>query len=364
MRASPRTPTCSASCACAGSRRPRSVAYPFPVTITALAFTPDNKNLVVGGHHELTIWNPTEGKLEGRIRTRARRAMAMQFLPDGKLVVAGGRPGEEGDVRAYALGGTPKTANGATFTSTASMTRPSWSSNCSTPTTRSLALAVSADAKKLAAGGCDRLVTVWDISGALAAAKPSTPIENHADWIMGVAFSPDAKFLATASRDKTAKLWTSRPRRSILTFPDHQNTVYGVAMKADGKAGYSVGEDNQLRMWGVAGDKAGKQIRNAGVGGKSTFKVVPVPGKPMLVTCSGDGIVRVWNADSLANLRTLAGLTDHAYAVAVSPDGNLVAAGAFNGEVRVWKLADGTLVKAFNASPGYKAPVAKTEVKK
>src|SRR5438067_4974244 len=31
--------------------------YPFAVTITALAFTPDNLKLVAGGHHELTVWN-------------------------------------------------------------------------------------------------------------------------------------------------------------------------------------------------------------------------------------------------------------------------------------------------------------------
>ncbi len=66
--------------------------------------------------------------------------------------------------------------------------------------------------------------------------------------------------------------------------------------------------------------------------------------------------MRVWNADNGAAVRTLAGHTDYVYAVAVSPDGNLVASGTFNGEVKIWKLADGTVLKAFNASPGL--PVA------
>ena len=50
-------------------------------------------------------------------------------------------------------------------------------------------------------------------------------------------------------------------------------------------------------------------------------------------------------------------MTDWVYAVAISPDGNMVAGGSYNGEVRVWKT-DGTLVKAFNASPGYVAQKA------
>jgi len=40
------------------------------------------------------------------------------------------------------------------------------------------------------------------------------------------------------------------------------------------------------------------------------------------------------------------------YSVAFSADGGTIAAGAHNGEVRVWKVADGVLVKAFNATPG------------
>src|SRR5262249_38080542 len=87
--------------------------YKYPITITALAFTPDNQKLVVGGQHELTVWDIAQAKLEKRVATRMERAYAMVFLPDGKLAVAGGRPGQEGDVRIYDLqGGKPRVENG------------------------------------------------------------------------------------------------------------------------------------------------------------------------------------------------------------------------------------------------------------
>src|SRR5262249_30174896 len=78
-------------------------AYSYPVAITALAFSPDNKKIVAGGHHELTVWDAETGKLEKRIYTRARRTIALRFWPEGKLGAGGGRPGEEGDVRVYDL---------------------------------------------------------------------------------------------------------------------------------------------------------------------------------------------------------------------------------------------------------------------
>src|SRR5262249_10548031 len=77
------------------------IADKFPVNINALAFTPDGKKLVVGGYHELTVWDIAEAKLEKRLYTRAERAYALAFLPDGKLAAAGGRPGQEGDVKIY-----------------------------------------------------------------------------------------------------------------------------------------------------------------------------------------------------------------------------------------------------------------------
>ncbi len=324
--------------------------YPFPVVVTALAFTNDNARLVTGGHHELLVWNVADGKLEKRIRTRSERAYAMTFLPDGKLVVAGGRPGQEGDVRVYDInGGKPKVENGVAHldgvADTGVMLKQLLEADDSV-----LCLDATPDGKLLASGGSDRIVNVWDLAGGITAARLTQSIENHADWVFGVALSPDGKSLLTCSRDKTAKVWDIGTKESVLTFPGHQAPVYGVAVQADGKQGFSVGEDNQLRGWATTGD--GKQTRAAAAGAKGVFKVVVNRKQPLMATCSGDTTVRLWNVASGAAVRTLSGHTDWTYAVAFSPDGNLVASGAFNGEVKIWKVADGMVLKAFNGSPG------------
>jgi WD40 repeat protein len=341
-------------------------SYPLPVPINALAFTPDNAKLVVGGHHELTVWNVADGKLEKRIHTRCSKAMAMLFLPDGKLVVAGSRPGEEGDVRIYDInGGSPKVENGVIILDGINdkgvMIRKLLEADDEV-----LCLALSVDGKRLASGGCDRIVNVWDLSPGYAAAKPLVaPIENHADWVFGVAFAPDGNHLLTCSRDKTAKVWDLAKKESVLTFPDHQASVNGVAAKADGKVGFSVGDDNQLRAWNIVGDQAGKAVRASPGHGRTVLKLTAHPKLPLLATASADMTVRTWNpTDNGGPLKTFSGHTDHVFAVAISPDGNLLASGAYNGEVKIWKMADATVLKAFNGSPGFQPPAPPMPPKK
>jgi hypothetical protein len=332
-------------------------SYPFPVTITALAFTPDGKKLVIGGQHELTVWDVADARLEKRIYTRSERAYGMLFLAHGELAVAGGRPGQEGDVCVYNLqGGKPIIKNGVAILDGVNDSSVKVKQLLEADDSV-LCLAVSADARRLASGGCDRLVNIWDISAGYAKAKLEQTIENHADWVFGIAFSPDGKHLLTSSRDKTAKVWDLGAKESMLTFPDHQSPVYAVAIKPDGKIGVSAGEDNQIRFWNIGTE--GKQIRISGGHGKAIFRVIYHPKQPLLVTASADNTVRVWNADTGKSVRTLSGHTDWVYALAISPDGNLVASGNWNGEVRVWKLADGAVVSAFNGSPGMQQTVAK-----
>jgi WD40 repeat protein len=343
------------------------LAYRYPVVITALAFTPDGTKIVVGGHHELTVWDVASTKLERRIATRAERAYGMVFLPDGKLAVAGGRPGQEGNLRIYDLNaGTPKMA-GTVAMLDGVHDKAVFLKELLETDDSVLCLALSLDGKKLAAGGCDRLVRVWDLAAGYANARLEQSIENHADWVFGVAFAPDGKHLATASRDKTAKVWDLVAKESILTFPDHQNAVYAVAVTSDGKTGISAGEDNQIRYWQAtdAAKQIGKQIRVSGGHGKAVMRLDyhADPKTPLLASCSQDSTVRLWNPANGAALKTLAGTSDYLFAVALSRDAKMVAGAGYSGEVRIWRTADGGLVKAFNASPGYTAPAAQTAKK-
>ena len=331
------------------------VSHKFPVLINALSFTPDSKKVVVGGNHELTVWDAATGKLTRRIFTRAERAHAMAFLPDGKLVVAGGRPGQEGDIRIYNIeAGAGKDYGGAPavdgVNDKAVMLKELLQVEDSV-----LAMAISKDGKKIAAGGTDRVVRVFDIDSG----KLEHAVENHADWILGIAFTPDAKGLVTGSRDKTAKLWDLANKESLLTFPDHQNIVNNVTMTPDGTFGLSAGEDGSIRIW-QATDKAkaiGKATKSMTGHTKAVFRLANHADvkKPMVASCSADMTVRLWDPVAGTALKTLSGHTDWVYAVAISPNGEFVAGGAANGEVRVWKT-DGTPVSNFNATPGYAAP--------
>lgn len=340
------------------------VAYKFPWNVNALVFTPDSKKVVVGGYHELTVWDAATGKLEKRVFTRAERAYGLVFLPDGTLAVAGGRPGQEGDVRVYNINAGKPMPHGGVPAIDGVNDKTVFLKEFVQTDDAVLAVALSPDGKKLASAGIDRLLRVWD----LPSGKLEHTIENHADWVFALAFAPDGKHLITGSRDKTAKVWDLTAKESVLTFPDHQNPVYAVAMTDDGKLGLSCGDDNQIRQWQAtdANKQIGKQTKVVGSHTKSVFRMAQHHDKksPLVATCSADGTVKLWNPVAGTALKTLTGHTDWVYAVAISPDGKLVAGGAWNGEVRVWKVADGKEAAVFNASPGYVAPVAKAAPKK
>jgi WD40 repeat protein len=306
--------------------------YPATVPITGLAFSPDGAEVVVSGFHELTTWKMADGSPARRIRGMAERIHDIAYSPDGKwFATASGDPGQFGSVQLWIAepDGGGKLARDLLET-----------------TDSAFAVAFSPDGTKLAAAGADRAVRVWEV----ATGKELALIEDHADWIFDLAWSPDGKRLATASRDKTSKVFDIEKKESIATFPGHAEAIYCVAFTPDGKSVVTGGADNQIRVWNP--DEDAKQVRVVGGFGGAVFRLMISPDGKTLIACGADKMVRTF--ENFAAKQTLSGHNDWVYSVALSPDGKSVASGSWDGEVRLWNLADGKPIRTILAAPGYK----------
>jgi WD40 repeat protein len=72
---------------------------------------------------------------------------------------------------------------------------------------------------------------------------------------MSVAFSPDSKYLASGSIDKTVKLWRIESQKEVTTLIGHSDRVCSVAFSPDGKYLVSGSWDSMVKLWSVESQK-------------------------------------------------------------------------------------------------------------
>jgi WD40 repeat protein len=86
-------------------------------------------------------------------------------------------------------------------------------------------VSLSPDGKRLASASHDRTVKVWDVTSG----KELLTLKGHADAVATVAFSPDGERLASGSYDQTAKVWDAATGQELLTFKGHAGVVHNIA---------------------------------------------------------------------------------------------------------------------------------------
>jgi WD40 repeat protein len=203
---------------------------------------------------------------------------------------------------------------------------------------RVVTLEFSHDGKLLATGGgaptADGEIKMFDA----ASGKLVVEIKNgHSDTVFDVRFSPDDKKLATCAADKFVKTFEIPSGKFLKSFEGHTHHVLGVDWKADGKLLASAGADNVIKIWDF---EKGEQVRTINGHGKQVTRLLFIGKTDQFATCSGDQTVRFWNING-GNTRNFGGSTDFLYALSVSPDGALVAAGGQEGVVRVYNGTNG-----------------------
>jgi len=163
---------------------------------------------------------------------------------------------------------------------------------------------------------------------------PSTRLV-HDGAVMGVAFSPDGRWLATACGDQTARVWSIASATEHRRF-SHDDWVLAAAMSPDAKLLATACRDGGARIWNVESSSEEIQVRHDGV----VWAVAFSPDGRLLATAGADATVRLWDVDGSQERDRI----DHdtpVVAVGFSPDGRLLVTAGTNGMARICDLVDG-----------------------
>jgi WD40 repeat protein len=200
-------------------------------------------------------------------------------------------------------------------------------------------VAFSPDGRQLAAATRDRLVRVWDSRSG----QTVLTLFGHTDQVYSVAYSRDGTRMATGSHDQTARLWNANTGQEITVYRGHTATVSQVAFRPDGRALASVSRDGTAKLWDATADPRAL-VLNGHTRPVSNVKVSP-DGRT-IASAGSDGTIRLWDIASRRQARVIKVGSRYAECVAYSPDGKLMATGGDNGWLEVWDTKTGDRARA------------------
>ena len=198
------------------------------------------------------------------------------------------------------------------------------------------AVSVSRQMEKIiASASVDKTVRLWNtIMG-----QYIRTITGHTSPVNSICFSPDGKTIASAAghwvtdEDFTVQLWNTTTGQHLKTLKGHTNNVKSVCFSPDGKTIASASWDNTVRLWDAT---TGKHIRTLT---GHTFYVNSVrfsPDGKTIASASYDKTVRLWNPATGQHLKTFTGHTSSVNNVCFSPDGRTIASGGRDGTILLW----------------------------
>jgi ribosome assembly protein 4 len=148
---------------------------------------------------------------------------------------------------------------------------------------------IKAGPERLVTGSDDFTLFLWSPTVSKA---PLTRMTGHQNLINHVAFSPSTDYIASASFDKSIKLWNGTTGKFICNLRAHVGCVYWCAWSADSRLLVSASKDSTLKLWDV---RTGKMVEDLPGHADEVFTVDwTASGESRVISGGRDRMIKFW----------------------------------------------------------------------